>query len=143
DVSAQAEEISAAINGMMPGGERTSTSVLSVLLPRVLPTPTNRRLSRAVRAINAIVDEIIAVHQAAGTAAAPRLERGDVLSMLLQARDDEGRPMSAQQVRDEVLTFFLAGHETTALALTWTFYLLARHPEVTARLHAELDTVLG
>jgi cytochrome P450 len=142
DVSARAAEISAAINGMMPGGERTSTTVLSALLPRVLPTPTNRRLGRAVRAINAIVDEIIAAHQAAGTAEEPGPERGDVLTMLLQARDDEGRPMSAQQVRDEVLTFFLAGHETTALALTWSFYLLAQHAEVTARLHAELDSVL-
>jgi cytochrome P450 len=70
-------------------------------------------------------------------------DRGDLLSMLLQARDDEGRGMSDEQARDEAVTIILAGHETTANALNWTWVLLAQHPEVEAKLHAELDTVLN
>jgi cytochrome P450 len=71
-------------------------------------------------------------------------DRGDLLSMLLTARDEEGdgAGMSNLQVRDEVMTIFLAGHETTANALTWTWYLLSEHAEVEAKLHAELKAVL-
>src|SRR6185437_6716446 len=66
------------------------------------------------------------------------------LSMLLQAQDeDDGSRMTDKQLRDEALTLFLAGHETTAIALSWTLYLLAQHPEVDAKLAAELETVLG
>src|SRR5437588_446894 len=68
----------------------------------------------------------------------------DLLWMLLSAQDEEtGEGMSDQQLRDEVLTLLLAGHETTAAALTWTWYLLSQHPEVERRLHAELDSVLA
>ncbi len=63
--------------------------------------------------------------------------------MLLTARDDDGNSMSDQQLRDEVITLLLAGHETTALNLSWTWYLLAQHPEVEEKLHAELDAVLA
>src|SRR5439155_899075 len=70
-------------------------------------------------------------------------DTGDVLSMLVRARFDDGSPMSARQVHDETLTLLLAGHETTALALSWTWYLLAQHPDVDAALQAELQTVLG
>jgi cytochrome P450 len=75
-------------------------------------------------------------------------ERHDLLSVLLLATDDEAAPegerrMTRQLLRDELLTLFLAGHETTSHALTWAFYLLAQHPAVEARLHAELDSVLG
>ncbi len=71
-------------------------------------------------------------------------DRGDLLSMLLHAQDEEsGRRMSDQQLRDEVMTLFMAGHETTANTLAWTWLLLSRHPDVEARLHAELDQVLG
>jgi cytochrome P450 len=72
------------------------------------------------------------------------LDTPDLLWMLLSARDEEtGEGMSDQQLRDEVLILLLAGHETTATALTWTWYLLSQHPEVESRLHDELDTVLG
>lgn len=72
-------------------------------------------------------------------------DRGDLLSMLLAARDEEGdgTGMTDEQLRDEVLTLLLAGHETTANALVWTWYLLARHPEVERRLHEEVDAALG
>jgi cytochrome P450 len=71
-------------------------------------------------------------------------DRGDLLSMLLLAQDTEGdgTSMSDLQLRDEALTIFLAGHETTANALTWTWYLLSQHPDVEARLHAEIDSSL-
>ena len=70
-------------------------------------------------------------------------DRGDLLSTLLVAQDAEGGGMSDELVRDEVMTFFLAGHETTANALTWTWYLLSQNPEPEAKLHAEIDTVLA
>ncbi|HEY7179996.1 MAG TPA: cytochrome P450, partial [Blastocatellia bacterium] len=71
-------------------------------------------------------------------------DRGDLLSMLIQARDEEGdgTGMTDKQLRDEAMTIFLAGHETTANALTWTWYLLSQHPEIEARFHAEVDDVL-
>ena len=63
--------------------------------------------------------------------------------MLLEARDEDGSPMTDRQLRDEVMTLFLAGHETTANALSWTLYLLAQNPAIEAKLHEELDRVLG
>ncbi|MGH7897110.1 MAG: cytochrome P450, partial [Candidatus Binatia bacterium] len=67
----------------------------------------------------------------------------DLLGLLLAARDEEGRPMSRTQVRDEVVTLMLAGHETTANGLAWMWYLLARHPEARKRLYAEVDDLIG
>ncbi|HEY0730417.1 MAG TPA: cytochrome P450, partial [Pyrinomonadaceae bacterium] len=83
-----------------------------------------------------IVYRIIAERRASG------YDEGDLLSMLLQAQDDDGSHMSDQQLRDEVMTLFLAGHETTALALSWSWYLLAKHPEAERKFHEELDEVL-
>jgi cytochrome P450 len=71
-------------------------------------------------------------------------DRGDLLSMLIAAQDGEqGGGMTDRQLRDELVTILMAGHETTAVALSWTWYLLSQHPEVESTLHAELDTVLG
>lgn len=67
---------------------------------------------------------------------------GDLLSMLLLARDDAGQGMTDEQVRDEAVTMFLAGHDTTANTLNWTWVLLAQHPEIEAKLHDEMDTIL-
>src|SRR6185436_14327685 len=67
----------------------------------------------------------------------------DVLSTLLRCRHVDGKPLSDQEIRDEVMTLFMAGHETSAIALAWTFYLLTQHPEVESRLSAELRSVLG
>src|SRR5262249_61979618 len=69
--------------------------------------------------------------------------RGDLLDTLLQVRDDEGRPMSDAQLRDEAMTLFLAGHETTAIALSWTCFLIAQNPEVEGKLVEEIREVLG
>src|SRR5262249_10230341 len=80
-----------------------------------------------------------------GLVAGGRANRGgaDLLSLLLEARDEHGEPMPEAQIRDEAMTIFLAGHETTAVTLTWTWMLLARHPTVEKRLHEELDAALG
>jgi cytochrome P450 len=107
-------------------------------LPRWLPTPGNLRLKRAVRRLDNIIYGLIHERRQSGE------DRGDLLSRLLVAQDEEdGHHMTDQQLRDELMTLFLAGHETTALALSWTWYLLAQHPEVEARLLAELQSVLG
>jgi cytochrome P450 len=70
-------------------------------------------------------------------------DRGDLLSALMRVEDEEGHPMSDEQLRDETITMLLAGHETTALALTWTWYLVSRHPEVAQRLEEEVDGLDG
>jgi len=104
-----------------------------------LPLPGMIRLRRARERVDAIVYRIIRERRAEGR------DHGDLLSMLLAAQDVEGdgSGMNDRQLRDESLTIILAGHETTANALTWAFYLLAQNPDVEARLHAELDAALA
>jgi cytochrome P450 len=103
-----------------------------------LPTPRNRRFARARERLDAVIFRLIAERRAL------KDDRGDLLSMLLAATDSEGdgAGMTDVQVRDEAMTLFIAGHETTANLLTWTWLCLARHPEAEAALHAELDRVL-
>jgi cytochrome P450 len=103
-----------------------------------VPLPSNVRFWRARDRLEEVIYRLIAAHRAGE-------DRGDLLSMLLAARDAEGggAGMTDEQVRDECMTLLLAGHETTANALTWTWFLLARHPDVEAKLHAEIDRVLG
>ena len=102
-----------------------------------VPIPATVRFKAARRTLDEIVYRMMAEHRATGR------DAGDLLSMLLGARDGEGAQMSDRQIRDEALTILLAGHETTANAIAWAFYLLQRHPDVEARLHAHLDDVLG
>jgi len=102
-----------------------------------LPLPSHRRFFAGLRYLDEVLFKMIQEHRASG-------DQGDLLSMLLAAQDeDDGHRMTDQQVRDEALTLFLAGHETTAVAMTWTWYVLSQHPEVEARLHEELDAVLA
>lgn len=108
------------------------------LLPPILPTRYDRDFRRARQTLFAVVARIIAAKRA------HPVESDDLLSMLMAARDDEtGEGMTDGQLRDEVVTMLLAGHETTAVALTWAWARLDRHPEVAARLHGELASVLG
>ena len=86
-----------------------------------------------------IIDRLIAERRAQGHTA----DSGDLLSMLLLSRDEAGDRMNDDEVRDQLVTLFVAGHETTSNALTWTWYLLSQHPEAEARLHEEVDAVLG
>jgi cytochrome P450 len=119
-----------------------------VALPRAelllnAPLPPMRRFRAAKRRLDEVVDGMIRARQAESN-----VERhGDLLSMLVAARDDQaggdGHKLDAQQIRDQVLTLFLAGFETVANALAWTWMLLGQNPEAEARFHAELDAVLG
>ncbi len=106
--------------------------------PEWLPMPSVRAGKRAVAQIDRLILGIIEERRQSGE------DKGDLLSMLLLAQDeDDGAGMSDRQVRDEAVTLFVAGHETTANALSWALYLLARHPAVEAKLHAELDQALA
>lgn len=104
-----------------------------------LPLPSNRQADRARSRLDSLIYRIIQERRRRNVAT------GDLLSMLLAARDHEGdgRGMTDQQLRDEVMTLLVAGHETTAALLTWTWYLLSQHPTIEAQLDQELDTVLS
>ena len=113
-----------------------SQATLKWIADNRLPTPARRRFFRNVALLDEVVYRIIAARRASGE------DRGDLLSMLLAARDEDGGRMDDRQLRDEVMTLFLAGQETTALALTWAWHLLGENPQAEASLHAELDEVL-
>ena len=112
---------------------------LEIFFPFVkrLPTPRRVRFRRAIEKLDGIVYGVIEQRERSGA------EADDLLSMLLAARDEDGSRMSERQLRDECMTLFLAGHETTAITLSWTWYLLARHPAIERELAAELESVLG
>ena len=138
DVSEEARVIGDASEVVMEYFGKRFGSLLAQLLPLWLPTPENLRLQRAIRHLDAVVYRMIADRRRNPE------DRGDLLSILLQAQDaDDGSRMTDRQVRDEVMTLFLAGHETTAVALSWAFYLLAQHPEADARLADELRALAG
>jgi cytochrome P450 len=117
------------------------TNPLFLAVPRAaeLPLPINRRFREAAPRLDRIVRGFIEKRRSLGTTETHH----DLLAMLLEARDDDGSAMSDQQVRDEVLILFLAGHETTALALSWTLFELSVNPQVEHRLHEELTRVLA
>ncbi|MCB9566059.1 MAG: cytochrome P450 [Myxococcales bacterium] len=127
--SESAQAITVALEGM---GRRMEGTVA---LPLSIPTPANRRFQRAIDLLNQIVFDII------GRARDGRLDSDEpnILQAMLAARDEEsGAPMSDRQIRDEVITLYIAGHETTALTLTWSLDYLARYPEVRERVEAEI-----
>ncbi len=135
DVSDEAHVVGEALNALMTDFSQRLGSIWQP--PRWLPIPRVRRSRRAIHDLDAIVYRIIAERRASGE------DRGDLLSMVLATQDaDDGTRMTDRQVRDEVMTLFLAGHETTAVALSWTFDLLARHPDAETRLADELRTAL-
>lgn len=108
------------------------------VFPLWLPTPSHVKQRQVEKNMNAIVHRLITGRRnTLGEG-----DRGDLLSMLLLTVDENGSGMTDKQIRDEIVTLFLAGHETTANALDWTWYLLAKHPEAEKQLHEELDRVL-
>lgn len=112
-----------------------------IQLPLSIPTPNNRRFARAVETLDRQVYSVI---RTARGAAADSDRVPTLLSMLLGARDaDTGKQLTDQELRNEVITLFLAGHETTALLMTWGFVLLSKHPEVVAKMREEVDRVVG
>jgi cytochrome P450 len=134
DVSKDADHVRAMLSEVVK--PFASQATLKWILDNRLPTPGHRRYFNAVAEIDRIVFRIISERRASS------FDEGDLLSMLLQAQDDDGSQMTDAQLRDEVMTLFLAGHETTALALSWSWYLLATHPNAERKFHAELDQVL-
>lgn len=135
DVEGEAEQVGEALEDVLRAFSFTMLPLGSLL--EKLPLPSTRRFARARATLDATIYRMIAERRASGR------DHGDLLSMLMQATDTEGdgEGMSDLQLRDEALTIFLAGHETTANALTWTWYLLSQHADVEARLHAELDAL--
>jgi cytochrome P450 len=106
-------------------------------VPLWLPTPDNVSFRRALATLDRLIVGLITKRQASGE------KRGDLLDALIEARDEEGKPMPPDELRDEAVSIFFAGHETSANALTWTTYLLSIHPEVFERLREEADRVIG
>ncbi len=107
-------------------------------LPSWIPRARSKPMQRAIAELDQMVERVLASRRQGGG------DRGDLLSLLLAARDEEtGEGLSDRQLRDEIMTIFLAGHETTANALAFTWYMLATHPDVDAKLQAELERVLG
>jgi cytochrome P450 len=108
-------------------------------IPANWPTPRNKRATREYDFLDSLVYRIISERKAQPSSN----HRNDLLSMLMGAMDEDGSQMSPKQLRDETMTLFLAGHETTALTLAWTWYLLSQNPAAETRLHEELRDVLG
>jgi cytochrome P450 len=137
DVESQAREVGAALNDVMESFWMQMLPFYNTL--ERLPIPALRRARTARDRLDAVIYRMIAERRRSPS------DRGDLLSMLLLAQDEEGdrRGMTDLQVRDEALTIFLAGHETTANALAWTWYLLSGAPDVAARLYDEVDRVLA
>ncbi len=136
ELGGDAAEVREAMETLMHSFLATTSS--PVIVPRWIPTPNNLRVKAAIRRLDRVLFRIITRRREENQ------DRGDLLSMLLAARDDEsGRGMTDRQLRDECMTLFLAGHETTASTLAWAWSLLAQHLEAEARLHEEVDAVLG
>jgi cytochrome P450 len=140
DMASQTEMIGHAIDDLQAISNDEYKSLY--FWPEWVPTRNNRRRKAARTVIYGTIDSLIAERRAAAVDGRVP-DTGDLLSMLLLARDDEGQSMSDNQVRDELVTLFAAGHETTSNALAWSWYLISQHPVVEAKLHQEIDAVLN
>jgi len=137
EVEQEADEIGAALTSLVDLFPTLMNPIANLL--RKLPLPQTMRFRRSLERLDKTVYAIIDERRKSGE------DRGDLLSMLLMAVDEEGDGggMTDQQLRDEAMTLFLAGHETTANALAWTWYLLSLNPAASDAMHRELDAVLG
>ena len=141
DVSREAAQVGRAITDLIQMFDLNRIGPLGQFIDR-LDLRKRRERSRRLKVLDDLIYAMIRSRRREG------VDHGDLLSMIVLAQDEEAtdtadRHMSEKLARDEVLTLFIAGHETTAIALTWTFYLLSQHPEVEARLHEEVDALLG
>jgi cytochrome P450 len=136
DITAQVSRLRQLVEIVL---QQTRPSVIDLMgLPTWVPRPSSKTRARAMAELDKMVAQILQSRRRAAD------QRSDLLSLLLAARDEEtGEGLTDQQLRDEIMTIFLAGHETTANALAFTWYLLASHPDVEARLQQELVTVLN
>ncbi len=138
DLTREAQRVGTAFTEANETFAGLSTNPFSLYTVRLPWWPSTRRMNRNVTILDDVVNGIIAQRRAT-----PEAE-DDLLGMLMTARDEEsGEGMSDRQLRDEVMTIMLAGHETTAIALSWAFYLLSQHPQVRQKLEEELQTVLN
>ena len=136
DVVGESKKVGEALTYLLHAIQARNFNPLSP--PLNWPTPANRRYNAAIRQLDDTIYRIIRERRTSGE------DRGDLLSMLLSAQDeDDGTGMTDAQLRDEAMTIFLAGHETTANAMSWALYLLAKNPDKCARLEAEARDVLG
>ncbi|MCI0661787.1 MAG: cytochrome P450 [Acidobacteria bacterium] len=138
DVEPEADELGDALTESMYSLIRLSLPSTQIMERLMLPNPATRRFRKARERLDATIYRIIDEHRRSGE------DRGDLLSMLIKARDEDGdgAGMTDEQLRDEAMTIFMAGHETVANALTFTWYLLSQHPEIEAKLVDEIGRVL-
>lgn len=136
DVTREARDVGELLTHVLDGATEEMRSI-QMMMPTGWMTPTRRRVDEAVRGLEKAIFRIITDRRSSPTS------HNDLLEMLMSARDDDGSAMSDTQLRDEVMTLYLAGHETTANTLSWTWFELSRRPEVRQQLEAELDAVLG
>src|SRR5689334_24306408 len=134
DVAGDAQDVGKSLELLLELGANFRRTLF---VPHWVPTPTNLRIKGEIAFIESILYRIIRERRASGR------DAGDLLSMLLHVQDEDGLRMTDKQLRDETITLFLAGHETTAASLSWTWWLLAQNPTAEAKLHAELDELLG
>jgi cytochrome P450 len=136
DTTEVAQKVSVAMEVIQQVAKEKGTAAIAI--PSWVPTPKHRYWRAAISELNAVVDRIIIERRNAN------VDKGDLLSMMLLASDEEtGAKMTDQQAHDELMTLFLAGHDTTANALTWLFHIFTQYPEIEAKLVAELNSVLG
>ena len=144
DIEAEAEGVGAAITGMLQATDTSSLSSIMIDALKKLPVARKRsgakaqaKFDSAKGKLDALIYRLIDERRQSG-------DRGDLLSMLLLAQDeDDGGRMSDLQLRDEAMTIFMTGHETTAVTLAWTFYLLSQNPDIETKVHAEVDEVIN
>ncbi len=134
DVTQEAKEVGETLDLLL---RMAANFGRTVLVPLWVPTPRNLRAKLGVHRLEKVIYRIISARRASGR------DTGDLLSILLQVQDEDGTRMSDRQLRDETITLFLAGHETTANTLSWSWWLLAQNPAVEKKFHEELDGVLG
>ena len=134
DVTRDAKEIGETLDVLL---QIAANFGRTILVPLWVPSPRNIRAKLGIKRLEKVIYRIIAERRANGR------DTGDLLSILLHAQDEDGTHMNDRQLRDETITLFLAGHETTANTLAWTWWLLAQNPAVEKKFHEELDGALG
>jgi cytochrome P450 len=135
DLLGGAHEIGEALSTMLALTDQRLNAIVN--LPLAVPTPANVRFRRARRTVLRLIDAMIERRRT------NPVDGSDFMSMFMSARDEDGKGMDPRQLRDELLTLVVAGHETTASTVTWCWYLLSKHADVYARMTAEVDDVLG
>lgn len=135
DVDKEAQEVGEAVTEALAVVEQNFRGLIK--LPDWVPTPSNRRMQTVVKRLDALIQGFIDARRKSTT------DNGDFLTLLLSAQDEDQTHMTDKQVRDEAMTLFGAGHETTAATMTWAFYMLSQNPDVKAKLIEEVDRVLG